>query len=325
MNLAPAFDEAGHRSEASSDWIAAMRRGDFARAWEICDAEMTRVCAVSAKHEGPRHLQRIWRGEPFEGRRVLVRCYHGLGDTIQFARFLAPLRMIAGEVIVWTQPALLSLIANVRGVDRVLPLHDGTPQADFDVDMEIMEVAHAIRATREQVEMRRPYLRPASVDRCEGAITDDVVPIGLAWDVGSWDRRRVVYPELLGQLNQPGLQLYSLQRGSVAETVRTIGAIDISTPDLDILAGRLKKLTVSICPDTMIAHLSAALGCETWVMLHADCDWRWPACGSTTPWYPTMRLFRQNSPGDWRSVIEQIRSAIAGKLDRCQEGQQAPV
>jgi hypothetical protein len=284
---------------------------------------MARVRAASAKHEGPRHLQRIWRGEPFAGRRVLVRCYHGLGDTIQFARFLAPLRKIAGEVIVWCQPALLSLIARISGVDRVLPLHDGTPEADFDVDMEIMEVAHAIRATREQVEMRRPYLWPVSVDTSEGTMTDNRVSVGLAWDVGNWDRRRVVCPELLG-FHVPGVQLYSLQRGSAAEAVRMIGAVDISTPDINILAGRLQKLDLCICPDSMIAHLSAALGCETWVMLHADCDWRWPACGSTTPWYPTMRLFRQNAAGDWRSVIAEIRSALLETVEGCASDPRAP-
>src|SRR5690349_12744662 len=108
------------------DWIKAMRAGDFALAWDISDRDLAEVQRMGrSKDEGPRHLQRLWRGEPLQGRRVLVCCYHGLGDTIQFARFLSPLRAIASEVILWCQPELLSLMAAVEGVDRIVPLHDG--------------------------------------------------------------------------------------------------------------------------------------------------------------------------------------------------------
>src|SRR4051812_14557401 len=93
---------------ADSAWTAAMRAGDFERAWTINALDLAgRVAANLPKHEGPRHLQHIWRGEPLEGARVLVRCYHGLGDTIQFIRFAAPLRCVAREVVVWAQPELL--------------------------------------------------------------------------------------------------------------------------------------------------------------------------------------------------------------------------
>jgi hypothetical protein len=314
----------GVESVASDEWVAAMRAGDFARAWEISDSDLARADAVPAKHEGPRHLQRIWRGEPLAGRRVLVRCYHGLGDTIQFARFLSPLRTVAGRVIVWCQPELMPLIATVEGVDDVLPLHDGTPEADFDVDIEIMEIPHAIRATRGKIEVHHPYLHPRAVDDPEKDIATGLLAIGVMWDVGDWDRRRVVPPGLLRHFNYRGAQLYSLQRGNVAEAIRAIGAVDVSTPDINILAARLQRLDLCICPDTMVAHLSAALGRETWVMLHADCDWRWPSIGSTTLWYPTMRLFRQHLAGDWRSAVADVRSAISRKVDRGRGGQRSP-
>src|SRR5436309_11099702 len=128
--------------QAESEWAAAMRANDFARAWAINDRDLARRIAENAlKHEGPRHLQHIWRGEPLEGARVLVRCYHGLGDTLQFIRFAKPLRRVACEVILWVQPELLRLLDDAPGVDRVLPLHDGTPDVDHDVDIEIMELA----------------------------------------------------------------------------------------------------------------------------------------------------------------------------------------
>jgi hypothetical protein len=247
---------------------------------------------------------------------VLVRCYHGLGDTILFARFLMPLHDIASEVAVWCQPELLSLMAMVDGIDRILPLHDGAPDVDFDVDVEIMELPHAIRASREQVEMRGHYLRLTPQEASADVAIGGRLSIGLAWDVGDWQRQRVIPPQLLKQLNGPGVQLYSLQRGSAAQAAAEIDAIDISTPDIDTLARRLKMLDLCICPDTMVAHLSGALGCETWIMLHADCDWRWPAVGNKTFWYPTVRLFHQHVRGDWHDVVADVRSAIAERTRR---------
>src|SRR5215217_1607145 len=128
------------------EWMAAMRRGDFARAWRISDAILNeRLASGETCWQLPRHFQNIWDGTPLSGKRVLIRCYHGLGDTIQFIRFAAPLRAIAPEVIVWDQPELMELVRSVRGVDRVLPLHNGAPGVDYDVDVEIMELPHALR------------------------------------------------------------------------------------------------------------------------------------------------------------------------------------
>jgi hypothetical protein len=291
-----------------------MRDGDFARAWDIADHYLSTMrSSVVSKHQGPRHLQRIWRGEPLRGR-VLVRCYHGLGDTIQFARFLAPLRAVAAdEVILWCQPELLSLMADVEGVGRVLGLHEGDPEVDFDVDIEIMEIPHAMRATRAQVEMNGPYLRAKRRDRFHQAARSRPLSVGLVWEVGDWDRRRAVPPNLLKQLNCPDVRLYSLQRGHSSASAGEMGIIDVSTPSIDLLADRLQMLDLCICPDTMVAHLSAALGCETWIMLHADCDWRWPSGGDKTLWYPTVRLFRQVIQSDWSGVVADIRSALLEK------------
>src|SRR5687768_6699893 len=113
------FDEA-------AAWVCAMRRGDFDAAWELGDRELTRRRPVDA-FTRPRHLQRIWDGRSIDGRRVLVRCYHGLGDTIQFARFLPALASRAGSVVVWAQPSLLALLATLAAPIEYLPLHGDTP------------------------------------------------------------------------------------------------------------------------------------------------------------------------------------------------------
>src|SRR3954447_3119975 len=152
-------------SFVQDEWAAAMRAGDFGRAWSINDRDLAwRISEDAPKHAGPRHLQHIWRGEPLRDARVLVRCYHGLGDTLQFIRFAKPLRATARQVIVWTQPALLNLVRAVEGVDCALPLHDGTPMVDYDTDIEVMELAHALRPTTHAVAQAVPYIKPPPVN-----------------------------------------------------------------------------------------------------------------------------------------------------------------
>lgn len=292
-----------------------MRACDFDRAWAIADRNLARVRRVNLpKHEGPRHQQLIWRGERLSGKRVLVRCYHGLGDTIQFVRFVRPLRMIAREVIVWCQPELVPLISAAAGVDRAIALHDGTPDVPFDVDIEIMEIPHAIKATRHQFETRSPYLRCLRSPVPRATQHAGKLSIGLVWRAGDWDSRRSFPVSELERLHAPGTQLWSLQRGEAAKAADEIGAIDVSTPDIMTLAGRLRALDVVICPDTMVAHLAAALGCRTWILLPAGCDWRWPERKSRTVWYPTARLFHQDPDCGWSGVFEEVRRAIRLRL-----------
>lgn len=314
----------------ADDWVDAMRRGDFAHAWTISDRDLAGVrLANLPKHAGPRHLQRIWHGEELHDKHVLVRCYHGLGDTIQFIRFMPALRKIGRRVTVWCQPALLPIVQLAEGVDKAIPLHDDAPDTEFDVDIEIMEVAHAIRADRDCVEMRGPYLRlppraTAPVPKLRHGLA-----LGLVWEVGEWDKRREIPPDLLRRLAIAGVELYSLQRGDGARSRDRIGAPDISTADICALGRTLQRLDLVVCVDTMVAHLAGALGCSAWVLLHSDCDWRWPARGSSTFWYPSIRLFHQRRPGDWVGLIEEVRIALgeqvqagAGCRDRALLGEQ---
>jgi len=249
------------------------------------------------------------------GRRVLVRCYHGLGDTIQFLRFIPALRKIAAHVTLFCQPPLLSLVRGAKGVDRLLPLHDGKPEADFDVDIEIMQIPHALRLDHEAFRMKRPYLRADEIPPAELARRPaHELSVGLVWEVGDWDKRRCIPSSVLSGLQRSGVRFYSLQLNPAAGAIEEIGAFDLSTPDIARLAARLKQLDFVLCVDTMVAHLAGAIGCEAWIMLHSDCDWRWPASGARSIWYPAARLFHQNRPGDWTGVIKEVADAIGSRV-----------
>ncbi|HEU0083062.1 MAG TPA: hypothetical protein VFQ87_09325 [Bradyrhizobium sp.] len=296
-------------------WISAMRAGEFERVWSITDRDLARCAGPGDKHKGPRHLQRIWRGEELGDRTVLVRCYHGLGDTIQFARFLPALAERARRLIVWCQPELLPLVERVEGVDQALPLHNGTVEAAFDVDIEIMEIPHAIRAGRDLIECRKPYLAAPRGAPPRRITARQGLSAGLVWEVGDWDKRRAVPPALLNRLKQDGVELYALQRGAAPEDLAATGAIDISTPDIGTLCHRLGELDLILSVDTMVVHLAGALGYRPWVLLHADCDWRWPAPGGVSHWYPGATLFHQRIAGDWAGVMDDVREALRRRLD----------
>jgi hypothetical protein len=298
------------------DWISAMRAGEFDRAWSISDRDLAAFRQRGDdKRKEPRHQQRIWRGEELRNRLVLVRCYHGLGDTIQFARFLPPLAERVRELTVWCQPELLALIERLEGVGRAIPLHDGTPDADFEVDLEIMEIPHALRAGRDLIEMRQPYLTLPPCDR-PGLGAGGSLSVGLVWDVGDWDKRRAIPAQLLKHLHGQGIKLFSLQRGAARDVAAEIGAEDISTPDIVALGHRMAELDLIVSVDSMVVHLAGALGYESWVMLHADCDWRWPARGATSVWYRSARLFHQSAARSWESVIEDVRAALVDRNPR---------
>lgn len=288
--------------DAGAGWLAAMRRGDFATAWRLSDLVLERRRMAGPCYYLPRHEQWVWDGRPLAGQRVLVRCYHGLGDTLQFARFLPRLARLAREVIVWAQPALIPLLRTLPARLGFLPLHDGTPEVDYDVDLESMELAHALRITLETLPIDVPYLHVPPAPRLDAHFS-----VGLLARAGGWDARRSVPPEQLGELAcLPGVAAFSLQ---LEEAIP--GARDASTADLCTLATRLRALDLVITADTMLAHLAGALGVPTWTLLPAEADWRWMADRHDSPWYPSMRLFRQPRRGDWESVMRAVRNALA--------------
>jgi hypothetical protein len=287
---------------ASARWVAHVRRGDFAAAWRVSDALVSARVGRRCDHL-PRHVQWVWDGTRVEGRRVLVRCYHGLGDTLQFIRYAPLLRSVAAEVVVWAQPALIPILRTLRGIDRLLPLHDGAVEADYDVDVEVMELAHVFRTTLDTIPADVPYLHVAPAP----LPGDGRLRVGLVWQAGDWDERRSIPVALLRPLaGIPGVALHVLQRGPALAEKPTGFGIDSGSDDVLRAAAFMRALDVVVTVDSMPAHLAGALGVPTFTLLHAGCDWRWMERRAGSPWYPTMRLFRQPRPGDWRSVVTRV-------------------
>ncbi|RPE81592.1 glycosyltransferase family 9 protein [Vulcaniibacterium tengchongense] len=292
-------------------WLRHMRRGEWGRAWAITDRELPARARTPCWH-WPRHLQYVWTGEPLAGRRVLVRCYHGLGDTLQFVRYLPLLKAVAAETLLWAQPKLIPLLRGMAGVDRVLPLHDGAPGVEYDVDVEIMELAHVFRSTPDTVPARVPYLHAEPMPLPPAGRP----AVGLVWKAGDWQPQRSIPWPLLAPFAQVrGATLYVLQpqaaeAGWRGEFGRHLGEFDVAD-----YARVLRAMDLLITIDSMPAHLAGALGVPVWTLLSADPDWRWMEGRTDTPWYPQMRLFRQKRAGNWRSLVDEVAAELAAFAD----------
>lgn len=275
-------------------WVAAMRRDDFAAAWSIADAVLaTRDPATRDDPAHPYHERWVWDGRPLTGQDVLVRCYHGLGDTLQFVRFLPRLRAQARRVTLEVQPELAELLQDAPGADEVVPFATAAPLKS-SCDIEIMELPHALRARPDPA----PYLRvPAGGG--EGLV-------GVCWQAGGWDAlRSVPLDQLRGALPA---RVISLQRGALGLPDPLHGTMDVMAT-----ARLVASLDHVITVDTMIAHLAGALGRPVSLLLRHHADWRWGE-GEATPWYGATRMFRQRTPGDWSVPLAQLADQIDRNL-----------
>lgn len=315
----PVLDPASPDNDVLPRWLEAMFAGEFEEAWRHTD----RIELVRRRLQGQPGWQRgehhlIWNGSDWSGKVVLVRCWHGLGDTIQFLRYLPLVRQRAKQVIVQAQPMLLSLVEGTPGIDVLLNGWTNDPDPPHDVEIECMEFPYAFRHTPSDLPAATPYL---AVDRlrargCPVPLAEGF-RVGLVWASSSWNTTRSVPLRTLAPFGRvPGVRWYSLQQGpeqaELSHAPFPITSLAPCTTDLADAAAAMLEMDLIISVDTMAAHLGGALGRPTWTLLKHEADWRWMRHRQDSPWYPTMRLFRQPTPGDWHSAIEQMAAALAG-------------
>jgi len=299
-------------------WQLAMLRGDWEQAWRETDRlEGPRRLAqeAHAKFERqPWHL--VWDGTPLAGRSVLVRCTHGLGDTLQFIRFLPELSRICREVTLLVQPQLLALLQDAPGLGRVLDGWTNDPAPAHEVEIEIMELAYASRANIANVPPPYRYLNERLAQR--PTLPQDGRPrVGILWAASDWDTTRSIpFAALAPVLEVPATRFFSLQQGRAASEPLLHPRISIEhlsprTADVVSAAAAMVELDLLITVDGMPAHLGATLGRPTWVLLKHDADWRWMKDRADSPWYPSMRLFRQPRAGDWAAPVMAAAEALS--------------
>ena len=278
-------------------WINSMRAEEYATAWALAEQTLRERDPVRRDDPAlPYHLRWVWDGRPFAGRHCLVRCYHGLGDSIQFARFLPLLARQAASITVEMQARLCPLMREAlhgAGAIRFLPFDEARPLPPSECDLEITELDFALRVSPAQAAM--PYLSVRRAAAPRGLV-------GLCHGAGDWDPDRSVPVVLLAPLCAQARCATLMPGPSLLDVWNREGC----PFDMRATASLVAAMDLVVTVDTMIAHLAGAMGKPTWLLLKADPDWRWPKEGRATPWYPNTHVYIQPRPGDWQTVLARI-------------------
>jgi tetratricopeptide (TPR) repeat protein len=263
----------------------------------------------------------IWQGEPLAGKKIVLLAEQGFGDSIQFIRFAASLANQGATVHLVASPPLLRLLAAANGVATSSAVINDDIQADFCCP--IMSLPHKLGVTLDTLLASVSYFRlqDSDVGRWKQklkALKTVKVGIALASNPDNWIAilKSVSLQKLLPVLDVKGISFVSLQVGYGSEQLRelpaTISIIDWTSELTDFYetACLIENLDLVISIDSAAAHLAGALGKPTWVLLHHASDWRWQVEGTCSRWYPSARLFRQATPGNWDGVVAAVAQAL---------------
>ena len=298
--------------------------GDYRRGWAQFEWRK-RLQSVLVEHY--EYTGKPWNGESLEGRTILLHAEQGLGDAIQFVRYAAVLKgRGATRVIVEVAAPAADLLASASGVDQVVVR--GATLPSFDVHASLMDLPRLCGTILETIPATIPYLeapiRPVS--SMVGA-PNGVLRVGIVWAGNPMHQRDHLRSVELSQIaplfDLPNTQFFSLQKGGPeADLAKLSGGkvIDLAPhlADFRDTAAAIEQLDVVLTVDTSVAHLAAALGCETWIMITHVPDFRWMIGRDDSPWYPTARLFRQPVPRDWMSVVDNVRRALEARVNVAQ-------
>jgi Tfp pilus assembly protein PilF len=321
---------------------ALLCRGDHARGWP--EHEWRLKCPT---HSGCRVNRTFWTGDDLQGRSILLHAEQGFGDTLQFIRFTPLVKRRGGQVLVRCQTALLQLIARCPGAD--LALDGSSYEPDCHVHAPLLSLPAILGTTLDTLPAQVPYLftdpvlvnhwrsqldRATGIDgRADTLVESDRGPrqssrpflIGIAWQGNPTQRmdhwRSIPLAHYAPLADLPGVRLISLQTEHGLDQLHSAAA----RFPITILHGRrgrdfmetasiMANLDMVITPDTAVAHLAGALGLRVWAGIGAVGDWRYPHGRDETPWYPTMRLFRQTKLGEWDSVFRRMTDALKPEL-----------
>jgi len=303
-------------------------RGDLMAGWQEFEWRWKTGVLPVPKFDRP-----MWEGQPVAGKTLLLCAEQGLGDTIQFIRYAKVLKAAGAKVVLQCQPPLIRLLSSYRWIDRVVAAGKDIPAFDFYTPL--MSVPLHLETSLENIPAEVPYLfaEPSLVMQWRSRL--EAVRgfrVGINWHGRLGCREsleRDIPREMFESLAQiPGVRLVSLQKketedsrqetgneaGAAHPAIVEFGELDtVHGPFMDT-AAIMMNLNLVITSDTSVPHLAGALGVPVWLAVPFAHDWRWFLDRSDSPWYPTMRLFRQQARGDWRPIFAEISKELSRKM-----------
>jgi hypothetical protein len=287
-------------------------QGKFKDGWSAYE---TRFDVDALKRKRRDCPEPLWDGTPLEGKRILLHAEQGYGDSIQFIRYANLVaEKYGGEVIVESQRKMKGLFGGIAGISTLIARGEDVPA--FDVHAPLMSLPHILRKTEDTVPCDIPYISAAGLPRPVDIFETSDIKIGFLWAGNpefAGDKKRSMDVALFEKLIAiPNTHFYSLQFGDKSKALQETDFRD-SVEDLGPYlsgfaetASVVDQMDLVITIDTYLAHLAGAMGKPVWVMLSYVPDWRWLLERNDSPWYSTMRLFRQPGLGDWPGVIEEV-------------------
>lgn len=314
---------------ASAHWnesLCRLRLGNFDAGWrkyEQWETEQTRQYRRDFSEP-------LWRGEEsLEGKTILLHAEQGFGDTLQFGRYVPQVVARGGRVVLEVQEALTSLMAQVAGIDAIISAGDTLPPFDLHCPLVNLPLACGTATLQDIPTQRYLWADPAKSAAWQARLgARSTLRVGLVWsgsprvDTPTAKRldaqRSMTFSMLAPLVQNDAVQCYSLQLGDKAVAQLrghplAARVIDFSDDfhDFSDTAALIDNLDLVISVDTAVAHLAGSLGKPVWLLNRYNTDWRWLLERSDSPWYPGMRIFRQNKPGDWSNVIEEATAALS--------------
>lgn len=294
-----------------------LQLGNFSQGFSEFEWRWQLSGAATPQFAAPR-----WDGSDLAGRTLLLHTEYGFGDTIQFIRYVNQLSQ-QGTVIVQCPPSLVRLLSSMSAIRQVIPI--GMELPAFDMYAPLLSLPHLLGTTLESIPGHVPYLSaPTQKTLTLETAGNKGFKVGFAWAGNlAYSRdhsRSCSLHQFADVLMTPEVTFYSLQKGErVAELIQLPEAIAVQDlsgllNDFADTAGAIAQLDLVITTDTAVAHLAGALGKPVWVLLSFVPDWRWLLDRDDSPWYPTMRLFRQTQLGDWDGVFERVAQALQQRL-----------
>jgi tetratricopeptide (TPR) repeat protein len=267
--------------------------------------------------------QPIWLGrEPLAGRTILLHAEQGFGDTIHFARYVPRVAALGANVVVETQPALTGLMTRLDGVSAVIERGGELPAFDCHCPLGSLPLAFATELAT--IPAGVPYLvaDASRIAQWRARLAPHARPhVGIVWCGNPTFRgdynRSLAFSRFAPIVAAAGATFVTLNPGRIASDARELAlqaaVVDLATEfrDFDDTAAVISCLDLVVTTDTAVAHLAGALGKPVWILLSASADWRWLTEREDCPWYPSARLFRQSSLGDWQPVIARVQRELA--------------
>ena len=317
--------------QAQVRWNLALTQlllGDYTQGWANFESRWAGCAHLRGAYDKPHAT--AWRGESLQGKTLLLWAEQGFGDTVQFIRFAGQLASQGAQVIVEAQPELRDLLRSAPGVSQVIAR--GEPLPSYDLHCPLMSLPNRLGITIDELHGQTPYLSadPVRTKHWEERLAPfSGHKVGLVWAGSSRQqspelavidaRRSIPLPQLSAMLAIEGLSFFSLQKGrpSPVAEIDQAGLADslhdfsAEWQDFSDTAAFIENLDLVISVDTAVAHLVGALGKPVWLLNRHDSCWRWLRDREDSPFYPTMRQFRQPRAGDWDSVITAVRDELA--------------